>query len=224
MKRFIAVSFVIAVALASGSVAKASITVTAEPDAYANGANISTAFYRMTLSAIDAGRFNGVLDGNVYARLASNGLHASTGTMVFGNNMPNVDGDGNPLDETWYLYQQDAFRLRVDFHSLAKTVSIDIICNDDDFEGDYGVLEAYDSGDNLLATFTTGMLHPRGDSTLAVIDRPSYDIAYVIVSGVDGDTVCLDNLSAVILPPPASVLLGGLGVLLVGWLRRRRTF
>ena len=115
MKRLMSICLVVAVAVASGSVAKASITIIAEPDAYANGADISTAFEGLTLSPVDAGLYNGVLDGKVYARVVANPLHATTGTMVFGNNLTGIDGDNNPLNEVWYDYQDDAFSLRADF-------------------------------------------------------------------------------------------------------------
>ncbi|UCG47099.1 MAG: hypothetical protein JSU94_16570, partial [Phycisphaerales bacterium] len=65
------------------SVAAQAAIVTAEPDDFANGADISDSFVGLTLSSVGpyAGS-GGLLDGRVYSRTAENPLFAGTGIRV----------------------------------------------------------------------------------------------------------------------------------------------
>jgi hypothetical protein len=190
-------------------------TVTIDPDTFPDGSDISNAFDGVTLSSI--GSYNGPgapLDGHVYALTSD---FASTGTNVFGNNLPGTTIDDTPGSRLWYQSSDlaQAYRLRVDFDNPANYVSIDFISNNGN---DQGILEAYDSMGNLLSSvIAVSSGAPHG----AEIIWPSFDIAYVIASGTGGEALCLDNLQANVVPEPATVLLVGLGGLLL--LRRGET-
>ncbi len=199
------------------SVAAQAAIVTAEPDDFANGADISDSFSGLTLSSVGpyAGT-GGSLDGRVYSRIAQEPVFAATGISVFGNNLIGTDSASTPRNQLWYQSSSllSAYRLRADFDAPADYVAIDFITND---SSDSGVLEAYDSTGTLLAS--ADALSSGAPDTVE-ISRPSYDIAYIIASGVAGETLCLDNLTANIIPEPATLLLLGLGTL--GLFRRIR--
>lgn len=186
--------FAILVVVTAASSANA-VIVTADADGYSNGTDISNSFSGITLSSV--GGYSG-LDGIVYAW--ADGL-ASTPSSVFANNLS--------FQREWYAGSSDGFALRADFDQLAVSVSIDIIGDD---ASDYGELRAYNSSDDLLEQFTTPPL-AYGEVYTAMINRASYDIAYIIAGGTAsaGDTVHLDNLAANIIPEPATIFLLGLG-------------
>jgi hypothetical protein len=87
-------------------------------------------------------------------------------------------------------------------------------------------LTAYDvSGDLLDSSFASENLRT---NSLISVSSPGSDIAYVVFSQVSGDLFTLDDFAygsnaRAVVPVPGAVLLGGIGVTLVGWLRRRRT-
>ncbi len=183
------------------------VIISADADGYSGGANISTAFAGMTLSSV--GSASG-LDGFVYAY---DDVAASTGTGVFGHNLP---------DHTkWYhdawpsSNHPEDFALRADFDEPADWVSIDIICDD---IYDYAMLWAYNS-DGLLVDFiwTEPPLTPV-EVVTATISRQAFDISYIIAGGTFANSesfVYLDNLTANIIPEPATVLMFGLGGLVL---------
>ncbi|UCF42986.1 MAG: hypothetical protein JSV99_10435 [Planctomycetota bacterium] len=219
MKKLLTMAVMASTVLLSSSVASAMFTIDA--DSYADGANMSSPGYGVTLSSPFSGAFSS--DGYVYAQTAADSSHASTGTNVFGNSVAGSDVHGNPFDEIWHqTASYGEVRLRADFAAPANYVAIDIIGNND--LADYGILEAYDSGGSLLASVSNGSALYDGDVFTATITRPSYDIAYVIASGIGGNTVHLDNLEANVIPAPGAVLMAAMGVGLVGWLRRSRAF
>ena len=168
--------------------------ISVDADMYDDGFDISTAFAGITLSSV--GGYTD-LDGLVYAW--GDGL-ASTGTNVFANNLS--------YQRQWHAGITDRFALRADFAYPADSVTIDIIGDD---QGDIGVLYAYDAADTLLGTVTSHQLE-YGEVFTAVIERPSFDIKYIIAGGAADNTVHLDNLTANV-PEPASLLLLSLGAL-----------
>ena len=167
-----------------------------DADAYADGADISTAFPGVTLSSV--GDYTG-LNSLVYAWADA---LASTPEKVFANNLS--------YQRQWHAGITDRFALRADFAYCADSVAIDIIGDD---QGDVGVLYAYDAADTLLGTVTSPQLG-YGQVFTAVIDRASFDIKYIIAGGSADNTVHLDNLAANV-PEPASFVLLSLGALLL---------
>ena len=196
-----------------------SVIISVDADGFSEGADISRAFTGVILSSEGEAK---ALDGSVYAY-----RHplASTGDKVFGHNLPS--------NELWYFTntsgwnRPDNFGFRADFHAfgrgnLANRVSIDIICDD---AWDIASLRAYDSSGTLLESISNydGIPCTYGDVFRATIERDSFDIAYIIAGGTFGNVasaVYLDNLTANVIPEPATVLLFGLGGLAM--IRRRR--
>jgi len=175
------------------------VMISADADGFDDGTYISTAFAGITLSSV--GGYPG-LDRLVYAW--GDGL-ASTGTSVFANNLP--------FQRQWYAGLTDDFAFRADFDQPADYVAIDII---GDNSADIGVLYAYNSADVLLESVTSDVLG-YGEVFSAAISRSSFDIAYIIAGGAPSteDTVHLDNLTANVIPEPATLWLLGLGGLLL---------
>lgn len=219
MKQLLKIVAMVSAVVLTSSVAHAVFTIDA--DFYADGTDMSTAAWGVILSSPSSGFY--VTDGQVYAQTAVDPNHASTGTNVFGSNLDGKDGVGNPVDEIWYQDSDSSneFRLRADFPTAANYVAIDIIGNSYFSYGDFGILEAYNAGDNLLALVSNGSALDDGDVFTAEITRGAYDIAYIIAGGIDGHTVHLDNLRVNLIPAPGAVLLGCIGIGLVGWLQRR---
>ena len=185
------------------------LLVTAEADGYSEGADISKAFIGMTLSSV--GTYS-ELDGHVYSRTSD---FASTGISVFGNNLSGTDIQGTPSNQLWYQSstRTSAFRLRVDFDNAANYVAIDFITNN---SSDHGILEAYNSMGILLSSIIAVSYGPPQE---VQITRPTFEIAYIIASGINGETLCLDNFQANVIPEPSTFLLLGLGAFI---LRKRR--
>jgi len=180
--------------------------VTADADGFSDGIDISNVFDGITLSSV--GDYPD-LDGRVYAY--GDGL-ASTGTNVFANNLS--------FQRQWYADLTEGFALRADFDQPANFVAIDIIGDD---SSDYGQLSAYDSSGILLGFVLSPQL-TSGQVFTATIDRDwAFDIAYIIAGGAISteDTVHLDNLTANVIPEPATILLLALGSLSLT--RTRRT-
>jgi len=175
--------------------------VTIDADGFNEGQDMSAAFSSVSLSSV--GGYAG-LDGRVYA--FGDGL-ATTGTKVFGNNLS--------FERQWFADFTEGFAFRADFLKPANYVAIDII--GDDFTGmDIGIFYVYNSSDSLLDSVLTGSLR-YGEAFTAEVTRPEFDIAYIIAGGWadSGDTIHLDNLRVNVIPEPATILISGLGGLIL---------
>ena len=182
--------------------------ITIEPDAFADGTDISTAFSSVTLSSHDSA-WPYRIDGSVYARTASNPLHASTGTKIFGTNATGTDSEGNPLNESWINYgPMDYWIFCAHFNDLANYVSIDVI-NNDGINSDVGELSVWDAGSNFLGQVWDSV-SGRGTSSTLVFNSSSFDIAYIEFKGTS--SVAIDNFKANVVPVPGAMLLGMLGL------------
>jgi hypothetical protein len=174
--------------------------ISADADGFPNGTDISAVFDGIILSSV--GGYPS-LDGKVYSR--ADGL-ASTGTNVFANNLS--------FQRQWYANLAEGFALRADFERPANLVAIDIIGDD---TSDYGELQAYNSSGILVGYILSPQL-TTGEVFRAAISRDwAFDIAYIIAGGatLTEDSVHLDNLTANVIPEPATLCLMGLGGLLL---------
>ena len=179
-----------------------------DPDAYADGTVLNTAYAGVTLSTV-----SGVGGGssNVYARRSTNN-----------STPPNVFGNDTYLPYEWALDGHPGTpwgALRADFAAGATSVSIDCIGNN---SYDLGTLHAFDSGGVLLASSTTGVLTSGVVETLSISGVGN--IAYILVGGLaaSGETVYLDNLNYTPVPVPGGLALGVLGLAGVAALRRKK--
>jgi len=205
MKNFCPIILVMAMASAASATFSGNI-ISVDADGFGNGIDISTAFDGVILSSV--GGYSG-LDGKVYAW--GDGL-ASTSTNVFANNLS--------FQRQWYSDLTDGFALRADFLQLAKSVAIDIIGDD---WGDYGELYAYNSSGELIGYVLSPQLST-GEVFRATIDRDwAFDIAYIIAGGAFSttETVHLDNLTANVIPEPATLSLFALSSLLLTRKRKK---
>jgi hypothetical protein len=198
----------------SASAAQARVTV--DPDAFAVGTNISHAFPGVTLSAVGSGG-SGV-SGSVFAgnpALAAEPFTPSTGSLAFASDDPSYP----------YVWREAGFlQMRADFASPVSIVMLDFIGNDAAGTTDTGVLFAYDAGGNLLDSATTAALLPNHVGALTVTSAGG--IAYMLAGGDDfGSSIGLDNLryEPATIPAPAALVLSGIGLGLVRYLRGRKT-
>lgn len=185
--------------------------ITVDPDAFSAGTVLNNAYPGVTLTALGWTDFamTNPIGPNV---LSTTSGRASTGTRVFGHTGSNPPGWG---DGIWEY-------LRVDFAVDATWVSLDFIAdntNDND-----AILEAYDASNNLVASAAS--VGNYNDPQVVTLTVSAPNIAYILALGDPIDKVHdweLDNLQYQPIPAPGAILLGGIGVALVGWLRRRRT-
>ena len=77
-------------------------------------------------------------------------------------------------------------------------------------------LSVFNSGGTLLESYVL----TSGANIYAVITRPFYDISRIEIKG---EFFAVDDLQFNTIPAPGAILLGGIGVGVVSWLRRRRT-
>jgi hypothetical protein len=177
------------------SVSLSAMLVSVDPDGFASGTDISTAFPNVTLSS---GGGAAGLNGKVYAAASSS---TSTGGMVFGNSRTS--------SKLWLNSNTNGYYLRADFTIPTRYVSIDFIDSGSDY---FSVWFYTTAGDlikqNYLTSLTTGTVYP------VVIERDTADIVYIRAGGWDraSSTVLLDNLKFEV-PEPATCL-----ILLSGWL------
>ena len=93
-------------------------------------------------------------------------------------------------------------------------MSLDFIGND---PADYGQLAAYDDAGTLLLSLQTGPLSAGDVETLSIANVGN--IGYIVAGGALADTVCLDHMTFIPIPEPASLFLLLAGIALQ--LRRR---
>lgn len=193
-QRLLVGAFTVALAAATPA---AGAVITVDADSFVAGTDISAAFAGVTLSAVGGGFGAGpsifAVDS---AGQAVEPFTASTGALVFG-----TDAASFP-----HLFREPAFlNLRADFATPTSSVAIDFIANDG---ADQGFLQAFDSGNNLLGTYTTASLGLNAFETMAVA-LPG--IAYILAGGLNGGSSGgLDNLrfDGDAVPEPSVLLLG----------------
>lgn len=142
-----------------------------EPDDHATGTSLLSVAAGVTLTAV--------------------GSSARGGSIVsFDNGFTSTGASGFGVNGNYWWSSISALALRADFDSPVNEVKIDFIADD---SSDYGILQAYDSNDTLLAEYTTVNLGTYAHETMWV-NRTQGDIAYVLASGLNGQTGGLDNL------------------------------
>jgi len=103
--------------------------------------------------------------------------------------------------------------IRIDLALPASMVGIGIANN----AGGIETLSVYDSGGSFLESHTVAT----GGNVYAVITRGTYDISRLVITG---DFFAIDDLQFNAIPAPGAILLSSIGVGIVGWLRKSRTF
>jgi hypothetical protein len=146
-----------------------------EPDNFPNNTRLDHADPEVTLRALVYGSYQGVV--------ASPSPTSSTGNRVFGYLLFSSSSTGL-ID--WNQHAQ----LRADFASPVSVVQLDAIAVSSTAAAR---LEAYDANDNLLQRYTTQALGYGFAETIR-IERPTADIAYVIVQQHADSEIQLDNL------------------------------
>ena len=157
--------FISPTGVVAGAIVTADIAV--EADNYPAGTILDTVVPGVTLSVV----------GETTSVIALTGGLPSTGTRLFGHGSEDV----------WYSV---LFWLRADFAVPVSAASIDVIGDD---ESDPGILQAFGADGVLLQELTTDGGTPGVPRTMT-ISRPQADIAFIRASGLDFDTVHLDNL------------------------------
>ena len=108
--------------------------------------------------------------------------------------------------------------MRIDFGvSDVKLVLLDGISNNG---SDIARLQAFDSTNTILGMYTTAALALSQFETMSVTSAEG-NIAYVLASGVSGDSVGFDNLKYEV-PEPGTIAIFGFGLVGLGYMRRRR--
>lgn len=148
--------------------------ITIEPDAFADGTDLSTAFPGVTLSTVYSD--GTVASPSVFSRVSA---EASTGTRVFGRTDAPIFHSGTL---TW---GSSFFEfLRIDITGGATSASIDFIANADSSKGEDDrnpVLAAYDAAGNLVASDT--MTGPFADGTVVTLMVSDPNIATIAALG-----------------------------------------
>jgi hypothetical protein len=153
-----------------------------DPDSFAPGTNISTAFPGVTLSLFDSPGASGFppVGTSIFSRTAPIPI---AGNEVF--SFRTSDGDLRPI----FVLSLEG--LQAQFSSPVGYVSIDFITGD---SGDPGTLQAFDINGVLLdAAFTPGVVGFGGVET-ATITRALNDITFIRAGGINSQGVYLDNL------------------------------
>jgi hypothetical protein len=166
--------------------------IVADPDDYAAGTDLRTAFTGITLSV--EGNSTAVvrsLDGTFQDGPSAGTNVASTGTSVFGHDVTGSSINQDDFYRNWEIGiagTTPSVLFRVDFDYLTDFVSVDMIADDDDAF----MLWAYGTDGTLLDTFSSGSFAMT--SMTGSISRSLSDISYVLVGGIAGEGGALDNL------------------------------
>lgn len=185
--------------------------ITIDPDDFPPGTDLTNAFAAVVLNSIGPG-FDGDNDPRIFGidPLAHpEPFNASTGGLVFGTNdnrFPSLFGGFGGA------------QLRVDFAAATGEVRLDAIGNN---SSDFARFQAFNSLDMLLDSYSTAQLIVSQFETM-IVTSAGGDIAYVVASGVGGDSVGFDHLQYDAAPEPGILALFSLGLTLVGAHRRRR--
>ncbi|MFK7751936.1 MAG: VPLPA-CTERM sorting domain-containing protein [Sedimentitalea sp.] len=188
----------------------AAFAVVIDPDAFADGTDISNAFSGVTLSTVFAGVGDPAIDitgtGAVYSHTTGT---ASTGTRGFAHSVTNE------------LWGNGSFEyLRADFAAGASSVSLDFINNDN--SDNNAELLAFDGMGNLVDSMLFAA-NLNGPETLTVSGNISYVFAYWDQAN-RLDNGALDNLqytAAVPLPAAMPLMIGAFGAMGIAARRRK---
>lgn len=144
------------------------------------------------------------LPGDLTPRLPQISMNGAMPTM------PVLRATGEP---DYYIFQGDFY---IQFPT--PVVDVQFISGYWDYIG-AGIIDVYGPYGNLLASLsnTTTGINTTDLSALGKIGKIYFN------SVADGAGADLDNLSFSPIPAPGAIVLGGIGVGLIGWLRRRRT-
>ncbi|MEZ6121881.1 MAG: hypothetical protein R3C49_01755 [Planctomycetaceae bacterium] len=152
-----------------------------EPDnPFGSGAYLQNANPLVTLSALGSETIHrGIIGANKSA------AEASTGTMVFATR---YTGGGSQT-----IFTETTRQMRMDFHAPTTSVSLDVIGLPGTSNVDRGQIRAYNSN-GVLVDSAVSQLLVNGQRETLNVSSATGDIAYVIASAADNQTVRLDNL------------------------------
>ncbi|MGV6826565.1 MAG: IPTL-CTERM sorting domain-containing protein [bacterium] len=193
--------------------------IVVEPDNFAAGTDLSNAVPGVTLSTTDGG-----------AVYSADCTPSSTGSRGFSRSNSSCS-DWSGLDSgtpfpTPYANEYSGTNgiMRVDFNQPTAFVSIDIIPNDSNDPHAAGI---YDASGNLLDSQSFPGQDDSGVTTTVIFNRAGSDIAFMLVSGIGGQTNELDNLQFGTAEPvpaigPVGLALAALGLGGLGAARMRK--
>ncbi len=160
-----------------------------------------------------SGTFSSWIKEGVTFTAVGGGLLTSDAHGPTPNGTNGIAGDVSPYPE-----------LRADIAGGTNYVAVDL--GDYNYDLDRLFLEVFDS--SAVSLGFTDLVIPDDFVGMETLSLSASNIAYAIFGARDADlgsSVHADNFTfepSAIIPVPGAVVLGGIGVGLVGWLRRRR--
>lgn len=150
-------------------------------DANANGVLDIAGIFVEPDDLADGQAVNGVVPGVTFS-VVDNSNQTLDLTVIAGRDETNEHGSLAPTGELTFGYDDvrffnASFKLRVDLDTPASSVQL-MFAGVREFATDFGLLEAYDSNDNLLDNYRTSGLIRNGSELMTV--ESSGDIAYVL--------------------------------------------